>query len=506
MVQVPDDIARRLKACTSLPSPPPVAIKVIELAQNPETDLGTVADTISGDPAIAAKVMRIANSALYARRRQSTNLRQALIVLGLNATLTLALSFTLVATLRKGSPKGFDLDAYWRRAILAGTWGKLLAGEFGRRDAEEVFLAALLQDLGMLAIDKIAPEVYEGISPFQLEHARVAQHEKTQLESDHRAIGAWLINDWKMPDQLAMAIQHSHDITAAGVDNDMKSFVRAVAMSGDLADVWIGERNDAAIRRAGLEAHRNLGILPNRLAELFDIIGEQLPVAENIFEMDLFNGDHLQDITDTAREILMIRNLHTISENRDLEEQKKELEADREELQEEASRDALTDAFNRRYFEEALTREFETAHQHGWPMSVIFVDLDRFKQINDSHGHQAGDLMLQEVAGLLTENLRDTDIVARYGGDEFVLLLPGLDARAAEQIAGRLVNSARGRSINGTDGAELHITLSLGTATQDSAAAFEKPADLLAAADQALYHSKRNGRNQHTCFEAIEAA
>ena len=222
--------------------------------------------------------------------------------------------------------------------------------------------------------------------------------------------------------------------------------------------------------------------------------------------MDLFNGDHLQDITDTAREILMIRNLHTISENRDLEEQKKELEADREELQEEASRDALTDAFNRRYFEEALTREFETAHQHGWPMSVIFVDLDRFKQINDSHGHQAGDLMLQEVAGLLTENLRDTDIVARYGGDEFVLLLPGLDARAAEQIAGRLVNSARGRSINGTDGAELHITLSLGTATQDSAAAFEKPADLLAAADQALYHSKRNGRNQHTCFEAIEAA
>lgn len=506
MVQIPDDIAKRLKACTSLPSPPPVAIRVIELAQNPETDLATVADTISGDPAIAANIMRIANSALYARRRQSTNLRQALIVLGLNATLTLALSFTLVASLRKESLKGFDFDAYWRRAILAGTWGKLLAGEFGRRDAEEVFLAALLQDLGMLAIDKVAPEVYDGISPFQLEHARVAQHEKTQLQTDHRAIGAWLLTDWKMPNQLAMAVQHSHDITAAGVGNDLKSFVRAVAMSGDLADTWMGQRDEVAIRRAGLEAHRNLGILPNRLAELFDIIGEQLPVAENIFEMDLFNGDHLQDITDKAREILMIRKLHTISENRILKELKNELEADREELQEEASRDALTNVCNRRYFEEALTREFETASQHGWPMSVIFVDLDRFKQINDSHGHRAGDHMLKAVAGLLTENLRDTDIVARYGGDEFVLLLPGLDAHAAEQIAGRLVGSARGRTIDGADGQAVNITLSLGTATHDSSGAFDKPAELLAAADQALYHSKRNGRDQHTSYEAIEAA
>lgn len=506
MVQVPEDIAKRLRACTSLPSPPPVAIKVIELAQNPETALGTVADTISADPAIAAKVMRIANSALYARRRQSTNLRQALIVLGLNATLTLALSFTLVASLRKGPPKGFDFDAYWRRAILAGTWGKLLASEFGRSDAEEVFLAALLQDLGMLAIDKVAPEAYEGIKPFQLEHSRVAQHEKTQLETDHRAIGAWLLNEWKMPDQLSLAVQHSHDISAAGVDGDMKSFVRAVAMSGDLAEVWIGDRSEMAIRRAGIEAHRNLGILPNRLAEMFDTIGEQLPVAENIFEMDLFETDHLQDITDTAREILMIRNLHTISENRELEEQKKELEADREELQVEASCDALTDVYNRRYFEEALTREFETAVQHRWPLSVIFVDLDRFKQINDSHGHQAGDLMLKEVAGLLQGNLRDTDIVARYGGDEFVLLLPGLDANAAAQIAGRLVDSARGRSIDTDEGEKLHITLSLGTATHDSSGSFEKPAELLAAADQALYHSKRNGRDQHTCYESIEAA
>lgn len=104
-IQIPEKIAQRLRTCTSFPTPPAVAMQVIALAQDPDIDLARVADTVSGDPAIAAKVMRIANSAMYARRRHSTNLRQALIVLGLNATLTLALSFTLVSTLRRDSSR-----------------------------------------------------------------------------------------------------------------------------------------------------------------------------------------------------------------------------------------------------------------------------------------------------------------------------------------------------------------------------------------------------------------
>src|SRR5690606_28189702 len=101
MDELPEHILQRLKTCTTFPTPPPVAMQVVQLAQNPEIDLGLVAQVVSADPAIAAKVMRIANSAMYARRRQSANLRQALVVLGLNATLTLALSFTLVSTLRR---------------------------------------------------------------------------------------------------------------------------------------------------------------------------------------------------------------------------------------------------------------------------------------------------------------------------------------------------------------------------------------------------------------------
>lgn len=505
MTQVPDQILQRLRTCTNFPTPPPVAMQVLQLAQDPEIELGRVADAVSADPAIAAKVMRIANSAMYARRRQSSNLRQALITLGLNATLTLALSFTLVSALNKPTG-GFNFQAYWRRTILSAAWGKLLATELNRRDAEEVFLTSLLQDLGMLVIDRLWPEVYEGITPFKIEHTRICQHEQNCIGSDHRSIGAALLKIWNMPAGIVQGVQHSHDPSAAGVENDDKPFVRAVALSGVLSEFWLGSRNEAALRRVGQQAQKFLGITPNRLGEMFDLVREQLPVAEELFQMELYDATQLQDITDSAKEILMVHNLRQIGKKEDLEESKKQLEEENSELKVENLRDALTNAHNRRYFEDSLAREFETASKHAWPLSVVFVDVDRFKQVNDSYGHQTGDAVLQTVAQVLQEGLRDSDIVARFGGDEFVLLLPGTDTALADQVGMRLCEAIRNRSIQTTNGQRMGVTLSLGIATCDSQTRFDSPKALLAAADSALYHSKREGRNRHTCYETIRAA
>ena len=499
MSQVPDNILQRLRTCTSFPSPPPVAMQVLQLAQNPDIDLARVADAVSADPAIAAKVMRIANSAMYARRRQSANLRQALITLGLSATLTLALSFTLVKTLKNTSSGGFDFQSYWRRTLLSAAWGKLLASELGRRDAEEVFLASLLQDLGMLVIDKIWPEVYEGIAPFKIEHARICQHEQNCIGSDHRSVGAALLGIWNMPPGLVRAVQHSHDPSAAGVEGEEKAFVRAVALSGELSDVWLGARSEVALHRISQQAHKYLGIQPHRLGEMFELVRAQLPIAEELFQMELFDAAQLQDITEAAAETLMVRNLRTIGKEEELKSRTSQLE-------EENVRDALTNAFNRRYFEDTLAKEFETAVKLASPLSLVFVDLDKFKQINDGHGHQAGDLILQTVAQLLLDTLRESDTVARYGGDEFVLLLPGSNAASAAMVCDRICEAARTRTAQTADGQRVGITLSLGIVTCDSHNTFENPKALLAAADSALYHSKRNGRDRYTCYEAIQAA
>ena len=103
----------------NFPSPPGVATHIIELAQDPDIEMGKVAKALSMDSALSTKILRIANSPLYAQRRKSENLRQALVVLGLNATLTLALSFSLVKSLRGGKSNGLSYGLYWRRALLA---------------------------------------------------------------------------------------------------------------------------------------------------------------------------------------------------------------------------------------------------------------------------------------------------------------------------------------------------------------------------------------------------
>lgn len=505
MGSLPDKVLERLQRCTNFPSPPPVALKVIELAQDPNTDLRIVADTCSGDPAIAAKIMKIANSALYASRRQSTNLRQALIVLGLNATLTLALSFTLVTGLRRDPPKGFDFLAYWRRAILGATWGKLLASELNQPFAEEVFISALLQDIGMLAIDRILPDTYQDISPLQLDHQKLAQHEINQLGADHASIGGWLLESWNMPEQLSLAVTHSHDVEANTIESNRRMYVRVVAMSGQLADAWLSGGDEVTVQRMAVAAEKYLGIVPSRLADMFDVVREQLPVTAEIFEMDLFEEAQLSEITDSAREILMVRNLHALSEAVDLQKQATMLQSENMVLRQETTLDGLTGVGNRRFFEDSLTKEFESAMRHGWPLSLMFVDLDYFKDINDTHGHPAGDEILREIADMITASLRADDIVARYGGDEFVVLLPGSDNQAACHVADRLVTEAAGCGA-AIKGAQIFPTLSVGIVTMDGQFKFETPKDLLSAADKALYHAKKAGRNRHTCYQQIRAA
>jgi HD-like signal output (HDOD) protein len=186
------EIEAQLRLSVNFPSPPGVATHIIELAQDPEIEMGKVAKALSMDSALSSKVLRIANSPLYAQRRKSENLRQALVVLGLNATLTLALSFSLVKSLRGAKSNGLDYKYYWRRALLSATAARALSDFMHQTLAEEVFLAALLQDVGMLALDVSVPDMYRGVGPLQHDHAALAELETQRLQVDHAYVGAGL--------------------------------------------------------------------------------------------------------------------------------------------------------------------------------------------------------------------------------------------------------------------------------------------------------------------------
>jgi len=158
-----------------------------------------------------------------------------------------------------------------------------------------------------------------------------------------------------------------------------------------------------------------------------------------------------------------------------------------------AQTDPLTGVLNRRSLIERLDAACARAKARGMPIALLFIDLDHFKQINDTFGHQAGDACLRAVIEPIHAELRQSDVIGRYGGEEFVVILSGADAAAAAPIAQRILERVAGVRVTGF-GSPIRVTCSIGVATSDTLGIWGEP--LLAQADAAVYVAKRSGRNQ----------
>lgn len=165
-----------------------------------------------------------------------------------------------------------------------------------------------------------------------------------------------------------------------------------------------------------------------------------------------------------------------------------------------SSRDPLTGVWNRRQFDVALTSEIDRVARAGEPALVLMIDIDHFKNVNDSHGHAAGDAALVKLAELLRQAAREVDHIARLGGEEFCILLPHSELDGAMHLAGRVHTAVRDADWREF---ERSITVSVGVAVAQ--APDETPQAVLARADQALYRAKDGGRDQVVLAEPIDA-
>ena len=170
----------------------------------------------------------------------------------------------------------------------------------------------------------------------------------------------------------------------------------------------------------------------------------------------------------------------------------RELITAREELRLQATQDSLTGMLNRRLVLDILERELTRGQRLELPLAVLMIDIDHFKAVNDAYGHQAGDAVLKEVAARVSTTVRPYDSVGRYGGEEFLVILPGCDEPRAQIVAERLCCVVSREAIL-TDAVEISVTLSVGLALSAQGETSER---LVHAADRALYEAKRNGRNR----------
>jgi diguanylate cyclase (GGDEF)-like protein/PAS domain S-box-containing protein len=170
-------------------------------------------------------------------------------------------------------------------------------------------------------------------------------------------------------------------------------------------------------------------------------------------------------------------------------------------LREQAIRDALTNVFNRRYMEETLERELARAAREVYPLCIVMMDIDHFKDVNDTYGHEAGDTVLKKLADLITAQSRQGDFVCRYGGEEFVLVMPNIGVDVAKERANSLLRSISSLFVP-FGRFNLNITVSMGISWFPVHGQAKE--ELLRTADKALYEAKRKGRNQVNVYPEPE--
>ena len=184
--------------------------------------------------------------------------------------------------------------------------------------------------------------------------------------------------------------------------------------------------------------------------------------------------------------------------NKTLTLQLDEINKLRADLQEQAIRDPLTNVYNRRFLADFLNREVARAERERLPLSVVIMDVDNFKQFNDTHGHKCGDVVLQAIAQFLVDHTRRGDVVCRYGGEEFVILMPGTSQEVALERAEMWRQDFSETPVE-YEGTKFFATFSAGVAAFPHHGATDE--SLLQAADRALYRSKNAGRNKVTLYQ-----
>jgi two-component system, cell cycle response regulator len=200
-----------------------------------------------------------------------------------------------------------------------------------------------------------------------------------------------------------------------------------------------------------------------------------------------------------VRSMLRIKKLQD-----ELDRKNRELEEVNRQLRQLSITDGLTGLYNHRHIHELLQEEYERSKRSGEPLGVAMLDLDRFKLLNDTYGHQMGDHVLAETARILDGNAREVDVIGRYGGEEFMAILPNADEEAAVQFAERVRAAVEQKSYD-SNGTEIRMTVSGGVASA-RADEISFPDELIRLADRALYEAKDSGRNRILRSSRVESS
>lgn len=262
---------------------------------------------------------------------------------------------------------------------------------------------------------------------------------------------------------------------------------------------------DVFLSDEGIQSYIGVPIFgyDNQLYGLLAVLDTEIYKQREMYValMDLLSnriGAELQriHIEEDLREQVHLQTLALERKNHELEEMVLKLQQLKSEVIAQSQIDFLTQVYNRRAFFKLAESRIQLANEKGRAMTVLFVDIDHFKRVNDQYGHAVGDVVIRESAALIKRSLRSSDILCRFGGEEFVVLLANSNQHSAEKMATRILQAFRGNPIQASD-ATCDVTVSIGLACQCGHIDLH---ELVKQADKALYEAKGAGRDQYCVF------
>ncbi|MFW5815246.1 MAG: HDOD domain-containing protein [Wenzhouxiangella sp.] len=494
-------IKTALRFCPDLPTPPAIAMQIVELARDPEVDLSRLVEMLSQDPALAGRLMRASNSCLFARRRKSESLRQAIVVIGLNATMTLALSFSMAGTLRKGPASTLGIERSWRRVLIASCAARMIGSRLHRSDSEELALAALLQDIGILALSAALPDEYLPLLDEARDHDELIRLERERLGADHAEAGSWLMAHWKLPEKLVSVPVCVHGRSPATGQSEHSAFFTIVEVAGKVADLFQGD-DTGQLTDGLMRAARKLDDLDQDfLKALLAQMGERLPEMAELYETEIISPQLLNGIIDQARQVMADRALMVTREAYYYEQRVASNGAAMGAGHggPDAAVEAAGDGAASELLDERLDLEFRRATTLGHPLALAFVRLDEYEELAARHGPNDAQAVRQALRRRLARLAGQDQLVFSSSSDEFIVMLPGMSRSRAHDQLERVRTAIATEEFHDADENSFRVTVSIGMACHmDESQLYGRAIELLGAADQAIRGPVGEGGNTLT--------